>query len=152
MSHYWITTLVLVLFCLALSQEDKFAGNLVPGQDQPDSRVEGAENLSGSVLSSNLTETSDDSVHVVHPSVDTSRVSSDVSSSQDISNSQSTEKVKKASKPIKKAESVGFVPPPEKDEETEPIEQLKVDKDTPKASSIPTLPPRYSLQCYVKMV
>ena len=107
---FGIAALVLLLCRRVNLHEDKFTGNLVQGQDQS---VEGAENVEQvptSHHSSNLSESGDDSVHLVRPSGDINSVSgnANVPSSQDSGDSQSTldkEKVKKASRPVKKAES-----------------------------------------------
>lgn len=132
--HYSVALLVLSVY----SQGEKFAGNLVPEQDE--SRFdEGSETPEQrlSSLGANFTDTGDDSVHVVVHKSDDSNV--DV---QDSETNQRKRNVKKASRPVPMAESVGFIPPPEKEEEEEKIEQINEDKETPKASLIPTLPVR----------
>lgn len=130
MKCYRIVVLVAVL-CSSPSEGDEFAGNLVPAEQEQG--VDSNENVEHN---SNLTD-GDHSVHVVQSMVD----ASNASAGADVDADRSNEKVKRASRPLKKAESVGFVPPPEKQEEE--FDQIKLSKDLPRASLIPTLPPRY---------
>lgn len=136
MFHGHILLFVFLLFCPARLQQEKFTGNLVPDDTQPSSgnkpeATDGASEMLPPVASDNLTEPRDSTVHVVQ---DTAPAAS----------SQSTgEKVKKAPRPIGKAESVGFVPPPEKETDKEEVIE-KVDTEKLVVNSIPTLPPRFA--------
>ena len=124
---------VLVAFlCSSPSEGEEFAGNLVSAEQE-----RGVENNESMVHSSNQTD-DDHSVHMVQPVAD----ASSASTGSDMEGDQSNKKPKRASRPLKKAESVGFVPPAEKQEEEEIIEEVK---ELPKASMIPSLPPRYVL-------
>lgn len=136
----FIITASVILSCSSQPEHDKFAGNLDPA----DGHTSGDE-VPAPVTGSNSTGT-DDIVHVVSPSVDTS---SNHAEAQDGPSSQSTRKIQKAARPIGKPESVGFIPPPEEAsvQEEEPVEQVAVTKE--KVHSIPTLPPRFVHDSYL---
>lgn len=137
---------VLLLSCLAQSQDDKFAGNLIQEDDveQPLSQPSRDAAHVSSSQDSNVTGTVDEVVQVVPSPEDVH----DPQEKED--NGQPAEKktANKAPRPVRKPESVGFVPPPEEEPlaaQEEAIEQVEVHMEKRVVHLIPTLPPRFAI-------
>lgn len=136
---YLAAVSVLYNTCFVQSQEEKFAGNLVPDSDDVPTadRTELVH-----ATDRNFTEASGGSVHVV-PSSDgdpgaQGRADIDPKPHSKVS-------PKKAPRPLGKPESVGFVPPPQ--EEEEGIKEIVTEKGKPVVASIPSLPARFARFC-----
>lgn len=121
---------LLSFICSAQSQEEKFAGNLIPDSNADSDHTtadddDGSERTS-SVVGTNLTGSPDE-------------VNGAPSIPESADSPPEKRSVKKAARPPGKPESVGFIPPPEEEgkgsEEEEAEERQMV-------MSIPTLPAR----------
>lgn len=147
---YTLVTAITVLSAASQLQEGRFAGNLNPEEEQARSQPDRVSDGVDEVLTSrNSSLLDNDVVHVVPPSVDipsSNHVESDAPAKQDSpSNDESSTKKLKSARPLGKADSVGFVPPPEKETVQEDrLEQVVVEKENKVVTVIPTLPSRFA--------
>ena len=163
-------TVLFILSCLAQSQNEKFAGNLIQEDEveQPLSQASRDAAHVSSSQDSNVT-TVDEVVHVV-PSPDLHDPSSDDPSPEDVRDyspedvrDPSPEEVhdaedsgppaqkKKAPRPVKKPESIGFVSPPEEEPLGQTAQEEAIERIEEKqvVRLIPTLPPRFAMVYYL---
>ena len=150
--------LAIFLFALAQPQQgaNSFSGNLDPiEQEEPTmaSKDRVTEDGGGDVnanevplsfSSGNISEPTGvpASMPIDNQSEENARTNSELLSSQpeQLDGKKKKQPRKKASKPLPKAQSVGFKPPEE--EEQEVIQEIKVDKEKPVVRFIPDLPAR----------
>lgn len=157
--HLCFAVIVAVVISISssnASQGNKFAGNLVPDtsskpnapQPSNDATTDSAGQLSPVVNSSQAEANVDDIVHIVS-SVNADHDGSSVNTpdAQDATITQSAKKKqarKSSPPPVGVAESVGFVPTPEKEEQNEE-EEVVVDKENRVVNFIPSLPARFEI-------
>lgn len=139
MSIGWCWILLVASFLLSLAHPgvNKFAGNLEPPSDKPVSRDESDGESARPITFSSNNQTESGSTVARVTSGTPEAVGSEASQAEPHGVQ------KKSSRPLGKAESVGFVPPPEEKPKEEAYEKVELDEEKRVVKFIPTLPPRW---------